>query len=258
MAVLHKIFVYPIKGFDGIEVRQASITAGGKLKYDRQFAFVNSDGKFVNGKRYPEILKVRVSFNLNNLTCAFNFPGKDVDEVFNLRDDKAAIERMFGKYLNIELRLVENDSSGFPDDTEAGGPTIAALESFAEVSAWLPNLTVEELIRRFRINLVLAGVPPFWEDKLYGKVNERRPFTIGTLRLDGTGPCARCSVPSRDSRTAESNQRFRELFMQNRERTLPTWAEKSRFDHYFRMCVNTVILATEESKSIFVGDKLLI
>ena len=60
---LAKILLYPIKSLDGIEVEQATILSSGALQYDREFAFVDGQNRFVNGKRYPQIHLLRSQFS---------------------------------------------------------------------------------------------------------------------------------------------------------------------------------------------------
>ena len=52
MKTIERITVYPIKSLDGINVDKVEITQGGSLRYDREFALVDGDGKFINGKKY--------------------------------------------------------------------------------------------------------------------------------------------------------------------------------------------------------------
>jgi uncharacterized protein YcbX len=48
MPYLAKIWLYPIKSLDGIEVEKATILDRGSLEYDREFAFFDAENKFVN------------------------------------------------------------------------------------------------------------------------------------------------------------------------------------------------------------------
>ena len=56
---LAKILLYPIKSLDGIEVEKAIILSSGALQYNREFAFVDAQNRFVNGKRYPQVHLLR-------------------------------------------------------------------------------------------------------------------------------------------------------------------------------------------------------
>ena len=54
---------------------------------------------------------------------------------------------------------------------------------------------------RFRANLEIGEVPAFWEDRLYGESGTTVRFTVGAVCLEGTNPCQRCVVPTRDPLT---------------------------------------------------------
>ena len=49
----------------------------------------------------------------------------------------------------------------------------------------------------------------------------------------------------RDSQTGKLQTDFQTIFRKNREQYLPDWAERSRFDHYFRLAINTTLSKTE-------------
>ena len=110
---------------------------------------------------------------------------------------------------------------------------------------------------RFRANLEIGGVPPFWEDRLYAEKPNRVHFRIGDDEFHGNNPCRRCAVPPRDPFTGESAPgNFKTLFLKMREETLPPWAERSRFDHFYRLSVNTLVPPTEAGKILRVGDEI--
>jgi uncharacterized protein YcbX len=87
--------------------------------------------------------------------------------------------------------------------------------------------------------LHIGGVEPFWEDQLYGAAGSQVEFRVGTVTFAGTNPCQRCVVPTRHPQTAEAWPGFAAEFSRRRESTLPHWAERSRFNHFYRLAVNT-------------------
>jgi uncharacterized protein YcbX len=157
----------------------------------------------------------------------------------------------------MSVHLRENQEGGFPDDTEAYGPTVISGATLAEVASWFPGVSPEEMRARLRPNLVLDGVPAFWEDRLYGKAGEPRRFLIGPVTVEGINPCQRCPVPPRNPQTGEAIEGFQKTFAAMRERTLPPWAERSRFNHYYRISVNTRIPPEECGKLIRAGAAVL-
>jgi uncharacterized protein len=136
-------------------------------------------------------------------------------------------------------RFVENETAGFPDDTDAPGPTLVSTATLAAVASWFPGLSVDETRRRFRANLEIAGVEPFWEDGLVGPPGTAVPFQIGETRWLGVNPCQRCVVPTRDSATGAATPLFQKTFANRREAALPPWAAREQFDHFYRLAINT-------------------
>ncbi|MBI3697280.1 MAG: MOSC domain-containing protein, partial [Acidobacteria bacterium] len=140
---------------------------------------------------------------------------------------------------------------GFPDDTNASGPTLVSTATLCEVARWF-GADLDEMRRRFRANLEIDGVPAFWEDQLIGVT-----FRLGEVAIEGVNPCARCAVPSRNSLTGEVvDPAFAKSFAERRAKALPPWADRRRFDHYYRLALNTRIPESEAGKIIRVGDCL--
>ncbi|HEY9751392.1 MAG TPA: MOSC N-terminal beta barrel domain-containing protein, partial [Coleofasciculaceae cyanobacterium] len=64
LPTLSRILIYPVKSLDGIAVNRATVLASGALKGDREFALVDAEGQFINGKRYAAIHSIRAKFDL--------------------------------------------------------------------------------------------------------------------------------------------------------------------------------------------------
>jgi MOSC domain-containing protein len=79
-------------------------------------------------------------------------------------------------------------------------------------------------------------------------------FRIGEVRFEGTNPCARCVVPSRDALTGEPIEEFQKRLTAFRRASLPEWSPASRFDHFYRFAVNTRVPGTETGKTLRTGD----
>ncbi|HEX4138970.1 MAG TPA: MOSC N-terminal beta barrel domain-containing protein, partial [Candidatus Methylacidiphilales bacterium] len=239
---LERIIVYPIKSLDGVDVQETRVTAGGILEFDRVHAMVDEAGAYVNGKRSPKVQLLRAEFAPDFQEIRIGTTGDATRHHFSL-NEPAALNRWLSDYFGFAVSLTREDQSGFPDDRGAPGPTITSKASLEEVTAWYDGLSVESARRRFRSNLELGGVGPFWEDRLYGKPGELRPFQIGEVPFHGHNPCQRCVVPTRDPDRAEPVPGFQKIFMERRRETLPPWAEKERFNHFYRFAINTSILA---------------
>lgn len=253
--VLKNIIIYPVKALDGIQVDEAAITSKGALQFDRRFALTDADGKFINGKKYPAVHLLHAEYNLDEMYIMLSVKNNSEQYFFSLTEQQSEIAKWFSNYFSKEVKFVENDLSGFPDDTDAYGPTVVSLASIKEAATWF-NFEIEETIKRFRPNLIIDNVPPFWEDSLYGEVGENNHFKIGAVTLLGVNPCNRCSVPARNPENADVFPDFQKIFMEMREKTLPDFAVKNRFNHFYKFCLNTETPLTEAGKKIHIGDKV--
>ena len=257
MADLSKIYIYPVKSLEGLEVENIAITAKGALNHDREFALVDDNGKFINGKKYPSIHFIRAIYNLQEMFICLSLNDKTEQTYFNLLHQQDEIGKWFSEYFNTNIRFIHNPQSGFPDDTDAYGPTIVSRASIKEVAGWF-SFSEEEIIKRFRPNLIIEGTAPFWEDMLYGVEGEGKNFSIGEVSLKGTNPCNRCVVPTRNQDNSEQYPDFQKIFMDMRKKYLPEWAVISRFNHFYKFCVNTQIPYSEEGKTIKINDQVSI
>ncbi|MBL8022502.1 MAG: MOSC N-terminal beta barrel domain-containing protein [Leptospirales bacterium] len=250
-ASVERIVVYPIKSLDGVSVQQAEITEAGALVHDRKYAIVDSAGNFVNAKRFSNIHEIRASYSadLSRVTLS----AKSKEESFALNDQKG-IAAWLSNFFSIEVSLRKDARSGFPDDTIASGPTFVSLATLETVRKWFQKIEpfdIEEAVRRFRPNIVIQGADSFYEDQLCGG-----KFFVGDATIIGTNPCARCAVPSRDSRTGQVTTGFAKILTEQRKKSLPATSNPGLFDHYYRLCLNTRIPSSEEGKLIRRGDRV--
>jgi uncharacterized protein YcbX len=270
-ARLTGIRLHPIKSLDPASVSEARIGPGGGLEHDRAWALFSVDSRWVNGKRTAAMHLVRATYapDLSFVTLAvpgdrrkipartFPFPGGAEDAA-----------EWFSVYFEQQI-LVRHAPEGFPDDSIANGPTIISTASLQAVCDWFPGLTLDAVRQRFRTTLEIDGtdamktasanghLPAFWEDHLYGE-DERSVvrFRIGEVHFEGSHPCARCPVPGRDPHTAAEVLGFQKRFSDLRRETLPPWAPAARFDHFYRLAVNTRVAPTETGKLLGIGDRL--
>jgi uncharacterized protein YcbX len=256
MPTVARLFIHPIKSLDRVSVAEASILAGGSFAHDREFALFDPAGDFINGKREPRLHRVRAEYDLKNFTVSLSDNGNRAAAALHLLDDQKSIEEWFCDFLGGKVEMKRNVASGFPDDTRSPGPTIISVATLDEVSSWFPDLDREQAGRRFRANIEIADVPQFWEDCLFSARGEPVGFSIGAVTLDGINPCQRCVVPSRDPNTGQIVHGFQKIFSENRKRTLPPWTPSARFDHFYRLSINSRIAPSQTGKCIRVGDEL--
>ncbi|WP_338728302.1 MOSC N-terminal beta barrel domain-containing protein [Haladaptatus sp. DJG-WS-42] len=254
---LDRITVYPIKSLDGVTCDRATLVKNGGLSHDRTYALVAADGRFVNGKRTATVHGLALSMNLETNRATIGVRGTDQSVSGHVDDHRDRFEAWLSTYFDREVSLEKQSEGGAPDDTDASGPTVVATTTLAEIASWY-DLSVSNVRRRFRANLELGGCPPFWEDQLYGDPGTAKPFTIGETTFAGTNPCQRCVVPTRDPDTGEATPAFRTRFVTRREETLPEWATREQFDHFFRVTVNTTVPESDWGNEIHVGDRVTV
>jgi len=251
MAQLALIRIHPFKSLDPVSVPEARFSPAGGLEGDRQFALFDADGKFVNGKRKPRIHQLRGRYDFRSRTVRL------FERDWNVDLDRAQLESLLANHFGIPVTIKENPNGGFPDDTESPGPTVISTPTLQAVADWF-KLPLEQIRIRMRANLEINGVEPFWEDRLFGPKPARVRFQIGGVVLEGNNPCRRCIVPTRDPFTGEDFPGFKPTFLQQREQNTPPWADRTWFDHYYRLAVNTVMPPSEAWKSLRVGDEVRI
>ena len=173
---------------------------------------------------------------------------------FRLDAEREALAAWLGAFFGFPVEVRADPESGFPDDKEASGPTIISTATLASVAGWFPARSEEQMRMRFRANLEIGEVPAFWEDRLYGEPGTTVRFIVGAVCFEGTNPCQRCVVPTRDPLTGTEDRGFQKTLAARRRETLPAWAARSRFNHFYRLAVNTRIPPSEAGKPIRVGD----
>jgi len=254
MAYLARIALYPIKSLDGMTVPQATVLASGALRCDRTYALFDQKGRFINGKRNARVHHLRSVFADDGQTLTLTRQDTQAQATFHLRQQQSDLEAWLSDYFQQPVYLGHNPDQGFPDDTNSPGPTVISTATLETVASWYPELTLEDVRQRFRTNLEISGVPAFWEDQLYGPEGIQVPFQIGALQLQGVNPCQRCVVPARDPLTGAVTPAFQQTFIGQRRASLPEWAQRSRFNHFYRLAVNTRVPPGQAETLIHVGD----
>ena len=249
-AFVNKLIVYPIKSLDGIELPEVELTEYGNLKMDRQFAFKTEEDAFVNAKRFPEILKIRASYDLEN--SQLSLKDENDSERFDLHLENQMLNEFISDKLGKKIKLHENLKGGFPDDTKRQGPTVCSTQSFKILSEWFPHLTLESLRRRFRANIELnaESSDAFWEDELLFNGKSEISFKNSQIKL--VKPCPRCPVPSRDPETAERDNSFQLKFEEFRK-SYRQYDQRELYPHYYLYAINTTVL---KSGAIEKGEAL--
>jgi uncharacterized protein len=258
MPYVTRLFIHPIKSLDPLSVETVTLLKSGAIQFDREFALFDTSGHVVNGKRHQRIHVLRSNLDLDQQTLTLWVQGSTTMHTFHFQRERPELTAWLSDYFGFPVTLQQNLEMGFPDDTASPGPTIISSATIVTIASWYPNLDVADVRARFRSNIEIAGVPAFWEDQLFGQADYPISFQIGTVKFLGVNPCQRCVVVTRDHQTGEPSPNFQKNFVAQRQATLPVWAEASRFNHFYRLAVNTRIPATEAGKTIQIGDRLQI
>jgi hypothetical protein len=256
VAHLAGISIYPVKSLEPVSLQQARVLRSGALEGDRAFALFDSEGRFVNGKRNALVHRLRSAYDPLTQMLGLRRPNDNSSVAFDVERQREALEAWLTEFFGMPITFKTNTDVGFPDDLDCPGPTIISTATLGEVASWFPPLDAGQLRLRIRANLELAGVPPFWEDRLYGIKGSRVRFRIGDCLFDGNNPCQRCVVPPRDPATGENYPNFSKIFVERREQSLPAWVERSRFNHFYRLAINTLVPAGQAGKVVTVGDEV--
>lgn len=258
MATLSRIAVYPIKSLDPVALDRVGFTPAGGLEDDRAWAIVDADGDYVNGKRTDAVHRLRADVDLDGRRVTLDGPGPGAPRSFDLAADRAAMEAWLGDYFGYPVELqggrggAQTDSVVYGDEAEPGATLISA-GTLREVASWFDGIDPPALRDRLRPNLVIEGVPAFWEDRLVADGGRR--FRIGDATLAGIEPIPRCVVPTRDPTTGEAYEGFRETFVERRAATMPDWADPDVLgDNPYQLMVLVRPVPTARDRGLAVGD----
>ncbi|WP_440989643.1 MOSC domain-containing protein [Haloarchaeobius baliensis] len=255
MPTVASLRVHPVKSLDPLELDAVDVNAGA-LRHDREYAIVDEDREFVNGKREPALHRLASDYDPERRELSVRERGDDDCATFSMDAERGELNAWLSAFLDYPVSVVRDASGGMPDDTDADGPTVIARETAAEIAGWYDGIDTDEMLRRLRPNIVVEAGEPFWEDRLYADRGSVQRFSVGDVDLEGVQPCQRCAVPTRDPVTGAETPGFRETFIEQRAATLPAWANRDWFDHHFRVMVNTRIPEESWGETVEVGDRV--
>ncbi|GGL37683.1 molybdenum cofactor biosysynthesis protein [Halarchaeum grantii] len=252
-----RIRVYPVKSLNPLERTRTTVRPDGGLGVDRSYAVVDAEGEYVNGKREAAVHRIDATYADDGDTLVLRDRDGERDaESFRLADadDREGAAAWLTAHYGYDVAFEHAERGGYPDDTTASGPTVISTATLREIGSWF-DLPIGEVRRRFRPNLEIGGVPAFWEDRLYADREHTVRVRVGDAVFEGTNPCSRCVVPTRDSRTGERDPEFQRTFVEKREATLPAWADESWYERgYYQLMVNTAVPEGTTGATLTVGD----
>jgi len=253
---LSRIVVYPIKSLDGLSLETAQVLPSSALANDRRYAMRDARGAWVNGKTNPLVHQLRAQFTPDASEVALTSARDQRFAQFRLPAELSELSAWLSDHFGQPVMVIEEPRAGFPDDTESPGPTLVSRQSIEEVARWFPGMTADEVRNRFRTNLEIEGDAPFCEDRLVAGEQNVVRFQLGEVTFEGVTPCQRCVVPTRHPQTAEVYPQFARQFAERRAATLPAWTVTDRFNHFYRLTVNTRLSPLTSQGVLHVGDEL--
>jgi uncharacterized protein YcbX len=256
--VVDRITIYPVKSLDGISLQKAQIGNGGCLVHDREYAIINSHGKFVNGKSNAKVHLLRSQIDFESEVISLKHENETNWNHFHLQNDKEALNEFLSAFFEMPVMLYKNTLGEFLDIPVQSGVTVLSTASLTAVGNWFNNMDIEETRKRFRATIELTAVPAFWEDKLFLEEGTAIEFKIGDVTLQGISPRARCVVPTQHPETGEIIHGFQKSFAQQRTASLPSWSTLDDYNHGYYLSVDCYIPPSEFGKWIAVGDEVVI
>jgi len=270
-ATLSHISVYPIKALDAVAPDRVEVTPGGGLAGDRTHGLYDEKGH-VNGRRTAAVHSVSASFDRDAGTVRLSAPDRP-ERRFDLEADRGALADWLGEHLELDVELRGGPGGEHTDraifgDGSGTGPTVVSAATLRELASWYDGIDPTEMRRRLRPNLVVAGVDPFWEERLLdsladavyadGGTDDAGAFPrvrIGDVVLEGVEPIPRCAVPTQDPDTGEAYEGFRETFIERRRETMPPWSDEATLaGNLYTATVGMHIPEGERDGALAVGD----
>src|SRR4051812_1350118 len=96
-----RITIFPVKSLDGVSLQNATITEGGCLLHDREYAMVDTDGNFINGKSNALVHSLRSTVDFGNHLISFRHQQEEEWNQFHLQNDKLAINTYLSHFFDI-------------------------------------------------------------------------------------------------------------------------------------------------------------
>lgn len=263
MPQIENLWVYPVKGLDRMAVDESRINEAGTLTGDRKYALLDPDedtvikdrtdsvGKTFNGKEIDTLHGLTSTFDPETDELTLQTDESDDSVTFDLETEFEVASEWFSDFVEREVALRQRGPPSFIDRPKLG-PSVISTGTLKEIASWFDEMTVEGARKRFRPNIEVSGVQPFWEDRFLA--DDPSGFSISGTRLEGAEACARCVVPSRDPDTGDAIRKFRSRFSERREETLPEWADPDKFDHFFSVMTITEVPDESRGETIRVGD----
>lgn len=251
---ISQLRIYPIKSLDPIEKNEVEMGTY-SIKGDREFAMIDMERNIINGKRTSQVYKLKAEYQLDNGVVTLSTRGESSSLDFELREENDVLNEFLSDFFGIKLKLIKNTQGQFQDMPVESSVTLLSDASLESLQNDLNLESLENLRLRFRANIEVTGVKPFWEEKLFYKPDEGVNFQIGEVKLIGISPRARCNVPPQNPSTGDLEKEFVKKMMGSRLKSLPEYSTIYLFGrNTYYLTVNSFLPLTERGKKIKIGD----
>jgi len=228
---ISKLMIFPVKSCKGVEVDNWKIDSKGCFYLDRKWMLIDSHGVCMSLKRHPFLLRIQPVITSDGqlmLTAESQESILIKDQSFqietkkiNICGDKVNIlvcnENKVGSWLdsvletsNVNLACTNEKLPG--REVLEGGCSLvnqaqflllnnASIERFCEVLDD-QSINTDELITRFRCNIVITGLDAFTEEHFSKLYNDN-----GTV-FQSLGPCHRCNAISVSPKDCSRNSQL--------------------------------------------------
>ena len=255
---IHRISIYPVKSLDGIDLQQAQVVKGGCLHHDREYAIIDGNSKFINGKSNPLVHSLRSAVDFEAETISLRPEAETKWNTWHLQKERSAINDYLSAFFGTEAALHQNKEGRFLDIPDISGLTVLSTASLETVAGWFNDMELEEARKRFRATIEISNPPAFWEDRLFFENGTAIEFKLGNTTVLGISPRARCVVPTRHPQTGKVIHGFQKSFADHRKTNLPQWSTLDDYGHGYFLSVDCYLPSTEIGKWIAIGDEIKI
>ncbi len=222
--ILSDIYIYPVKSLAGIKVATWEVSGKGLL-HDRKWMLIDSDNQFLSQRRLPKMTLIKTEIIDDTLILSTASSGKislplnpDNGDDINTtiwkdqclaKTTNLEVDQWVSNFLEIDCKLVYQPENivrpvdpDYATDTDKvnfsdGFPFL--IVSDASLTALNKEMELPLPMQRFRPNLVISNCEPYTEDSW-------RKIQINDICFRLPKACSRCSVPTIDTKTAQTNK----------------------------------------------------
>jgi uncharacterized protein YcbX len=209
-----RVAIAPVKALHVVEAEAIELEWTG-VAGDRRFWLVDADGRLVNDKRYPHLMRVRVEWSEARRELGLEFPdGSRVEGVVELAEPVEPMlygrphasrvvagpwQEALSEYVGEPLTFLWSERGAV--DRGVGGGAVTVI-SRASLERLRQEAGVAGAVdgRRFRMLFEIDGVGPHEEDEWIG-----RRVAIGDAVVAPVGDVGRCLVTTKNPDTGETD-----------------------------------------------------